>query len=245
MTKIENALIWLYVKSWNHFGQHMLDENTLWYFGNDDLEAALAMVAYSKKKEDNGRTKDLKDLIMERFDNDKMKFFEWSCSIHKEVFESISASVQSDSAPVIPENNQTPVVEFRAAGLKNSTQFKKQSFYSPTLAVWRDIEWNHGGHFDGTTFTVPFNGTYLFHSTAKCGSDELLESSLHLFVNGKEIACGRDSNSIHFKTEEKLKKNDKVTLKISGIFSSLSNELITYFECKFVSEFEDYLFDNY
>ena len=63
----------------------MLDENTLWYFGNDDLEAALAMVAYSKKKEDNGRTKDLKDLIMERFGNDKTKFFEWSCSIHKEV----------------------------------------------------------------------------------------------------------------------------------------------------------------
>ena len=158
----------------------MLDEKTLWYFGNDDLEAALTVVAYSKKKEDNGRTKDLKDLIMEQFDNDVMKFFEWSRSVHNEVsifrvgrsiesiptymvfhhnyvtvqlynlyslsvsdtslietikvFESISASVQSDSAVDNNGNNQTPVVEFRATGLKNANGWGKvESFYNPTL----------------------------------------------------------------------------------------------------------------
>ena len=41
MTKIENALMWLYVKSWSRFGQHMIDEQSLWNFGGEDLEAAL------------------------------------------------------------------------------------------------------------------------------------------------------------------------------------------------------------
>ena len=41
MTKIENALVWLYLKSWSRFGQHMLDEKSLWNFGGEDLEAAL------------------------------------------------------------------------------------------------------------------------------------------------------------------------------------------------------------
>ena len=30
MSKSENALVWLYVKSWNHFGQHMLDKENFW-----------------------------------------------------------------------------------------------------------------------------------------------------------------------------------------------------------------------
>lgn len=41
MTKIENALLWVYVKSWHIFGQHVLDEESLWNFGGEDLEAAL------------------------------------------------------------------------------------------------------------------------------------------------------------------------------------------------------------
>ena len=91
MTKIENALVWLYVKSWNHFGQHLLDEKSLWNFGSEDLESALTAVAYQKKKpsffkkDKNERFQDLKTLIMERFDNNVVDFFEWSRNLHNEV----------------------------------------------------------------------------------------------------------------------------------------------------------------
>ena len=85
MSKSENALVWLYVKSWNHFGQHMLDKENFWIFGVKDLEAALTAVAYQRKTVDTERTKDLKNLIMERFDNNETKFFEWSRSVYNEV----------------------------------------------------------------------------------------------------------------------------------------------------------------
>ena len=85
MTKIENALVWLYVKSWNHFGQHLLDEKSLWNFGSEDFESALTSIAYQKKQDKNERSQDLKSLIMERFDNNVMNFFEWSRNLHNEV----------------------------------------------------------------------------------------------------------------------------------------------------------------
>ena len=84
MTKIENALVWLYVKSWNQFGQHIIDEKSLWNFGGEDLEAALTAVTYARQKGTTELTKELKKLIMERFDND-MDFVKWSQDIHSEV----------------------------------------------------------------------------------------------------------------------------------------------------------------
>ena len=85
MTKIENALVWIYVNSWGKYGQHMLDEQTLWNFGGEDLEAALTVVAYQTKNDKSERTKELQDLIMERFDDNIINFFEWSRDLHKEV----------------------------------------------------------------------------------------------------------------------------------------------------------------
>ena len=85
MTKIENALVWIYVNSWGKYGQHMLDEQTLWNFGGEDLEAALTVVAYQTKNDKSERTKELQDLIMERFDDNIINFFEWSRGLHKEV----------------------------------------------------------------------------------------------------------------------------------------------------------------
>ena len=82
---LQKSLVWLYVKSWNHFGQHMLDEENFWIFGGEDLEAALTAVAYQRKTDKTERIKDLKNLIMERFDNNETKFFEWSRSLHNEV----------------------------------------------------------------------------------------------------------------------------------------------------------------
>ena len=63
MTKMENALCWLYVKSWNNFGQHVLDEEGLWNFGGEDLEAALMGLAYQRKQDKSERSKELKKLI--------------------------------------------------------------------------------------------------------------------------------------------------------------------------------------
>ena len=50
MTKVENALMWLYVKSWGMQGQHVIDKNDLWNFGGEDLEEAIVGIAYPRKK---------------------------------------------------------------------------------------------------------------------------------------------------------------------------------------------------
>ena len=84
MTKIENALLWLYLKTWNQFGQHIIDEKSLWNFGGEDLEAAFTAVTYARQKGTTELTKELKKLIMERFD-DNMAFVKWSQDIHSEV----------------------------------------------------------------------------------------------------------------------------------------------------------------
>ena len=84
MTKIENALVWLYAKSWNSFGQHVLDEQDLWNFGGEDLEAALMGLTYKRKNDKTERIAELNKLIMERFDS-RVDFFEWASSLHNEV----------------------------------------------------------------------------------------------------------------------------------------------------------------
>ena len=85
MTKIENALVWIYVNSWGKYGQHMLDEETLWNFGGEDLEAALTDLSYENKTDRSERCTELKRLIMERFDNNMSEFGNWSRTVHKEV----------------------------------------------------------------------------------------------------------------------------------------------------------------
>ena len=84
MTKIENALVWLYAKSWGNFGQHVLDEQDLWNFGGEDLEAALMGLTYQRKNDKTERITELNKLIMERFDT-RVNFFEWASSLHSEV----------------------------------------------------------------------------------------------------------------------------------------------------------------
>ena len=44
MTKLENALIWLYLKIWGKFGDHVIEEKDLWNFGADDLETIIKSV---------------------------------------------------------------------------------------------------------------------------------------------------------------------------------------------------------
>ena len=93
MTKIDNALIWLYVKTWGLQGQHVIDEETLWNFGTEDLESALNKIVYPRKKKKTDQKseakisliEELRKLIMEKFNDDKNKFYEWSQTVHDEV----------------------------------------------------------------------------------------------------------------------------------------------------------------
>ena len=62
----EQALIWLYAKTWEAYGEHIIDYNKyysnwdltweedfqgIWTFDDDDLEAAFITMAYSKKED--------------------------------------------------------------------------------------------------------------------------------------------------------------------------------------------------
>ena len=90
MTKIENALAWLYVKSWENFGHHVLGEQKLWNFEVEDLESALLGLVYQRKTDETERTKELKDLIMGRFENDVPAFVNWSQALHRQVHINLS-----------------------------------------------------------------------------------------------------------------------------------------------------------
>ena len=84
VTKTENALMWLYVKTWGPKGQHVLDDENLWNFGGEDLEAAIIKTGYPKKKDSTERINNLTKLIIGRFE--KMnEFYDWSRAIHGEV----------------------------------------------------------------------------------------------------------------------------------------------------------------
>ena len=56
MTKLENALIWLYVKTWGKFGEHIIEQN-LWKFGTRDLETALISLAYPRRRKPDEKEK--------------------------------------------------------------------------------------------------------------------------------------------------------------------------------------------
>ena len=93
MTKIENALIWLYVKTWGLQGQHVIDEDALWNFSGEDLESAIIGIAYPRKNnivDKNAEDKlslvdEMRKLIIDKFGDDKNAFYEWSQKVHEEV----------------------------------------------------------------------------------------------------------------------------------------------------------------
>ena len=96
MSKVENALMWLYLKTWGLQGQHVIDKAELWNFGGEDLEEAIIGIAYPRiKKNESGDGENeskedlvdsLKKLIMGKFDEKHNEFYEWSRSLHNEVF---------------------------------------------------------------------------------------------------------------------------------------------------------------
>ena len=77
MTKLENALIWLYVKTWGKFGEHVIGEKDLWNFANSDLDTAIMDLTYPRKrkineKEKSERVQALNELIMEKFEESNL-----------------------------------------------------------------------------------------------------------------------------------------------------------------------------
>ena len=85
MTKIENALVWLYAKAWDNFGQHILDEQDLWNFDGDDLEAALMTLVFQRKCDKTERSTEIKTLIIERFESRGQDLVEWARNLHNDV----------------------------------------------------------------------------------------------------------------------------------------------------------------
>ena len=94
MTKLENALIWLYVKTWGKFGEHIIEQD-LWNFTGNDLETAIMGLAYPRKRKTNAKEKSkrvqaLNDLIMGKFKEGGIDAFrKWSGEIHDEVIDTL------------------------------------------------------------------------------------------------------------------------------------------------------------
>ena len=93
MTKLENALVWLYIKTWGKLGDHVINEKGIWTFSGEDMRTAIMEVAYPRKrkfqeKEKSEPVKALTELIMEKFEN-VAAFHEWSHGIHQENYENL------------------------------------------------------------------------------------------------------------------------------------------------------------
>ena len=85
MSKIENALVYLYVQTWGLQGEHVLEQSGIWKFKPKDLQMAIMSTAYPGTNEKTELIKTLKDLILGRFENGSTGFYEWSLKVHKEV----------------------------------------------------------------------------------------------------------------------------------------------------------------
>ena len=99
MTKLENALVWLYIKTWGKFGDHVIEQKALWNFNADDLDTVVMSLTFPRKKEKTERVKALTDLIMEKFEQDGMAFREWVVKIHEQVQGSTDLKVLAGSGP--------------------------------------------------------------------------------------------------------------------------------------------------
>ena len=98
MTSLENALVWLYVKTWGKFGEHVIKED-IWTFSANDLETVIMSLAFPRKKEKTERMKALTDLIMEKFEEGGIDAFrKWAGEIHDQVIETLP-----ETAEIVPE----------------------------------------------------------------------------------------------------------------------------------------------
>ena len=136
MTRLENALFWLYVKTWGKFGEHVTKED-IWNFTGNDLEKAIMGLAYPRKKEKPERVRALTDLIMGKF-VDHADFREWASIIHDQIIETLPEAAELDLAD------------------KQLTTFQRQQQTLIKILKWdrgkysrsaANLEMNDGQHF--------------------------------------------------------------------------------------------------
>ena len=122
---------------------------------------------------------------------------------------------------------------------------------------WRNIEYNHGKHFDGTTFVAPFKGLYCFLSSAVYETlmmGPLVNfSRVECFVNDIRTLSALSNNSgntdqrgsiasvgnVLMQTTLQLNAQDRVYIKLDGSFSNLNNRVMNYFEGRLISMIDE------
>ena len=130
MSKLENALVWLYVKTWDLHGQHVLDQFGLWTFATEDLNEARVIImglANPKQNCGNERVEDLKNLIMGKFENGGLdEFRKWSDSLHGQVDESSEASDVEDLSETeqYQESSKIAVLEEKIQSITKVSAFR-------------------------------------------------------------------------------------------------------------------------
>ena len=106
MLKLEYALVWLNVKTWGKFGEHVIKEKN---FGANDLETVIMILALPRNREKSEQFQALTDSIMEKFEQDCIVFSEWAAKIHEETIGSILETLGPDgigNQEMTPQNQQ-------------------------------------------------------------------------------------------------------------------------------------------
>ena len=142
--------------------------------------------------------------------------------------------------------NSKTVIAFRATCAKNfprnsSTRMDENpgrnafflkiihQFRTPTitLVIWKNIEYNVGNAFDESKgiFTCPYDGIYYFYSTALVSHSK--DAHSYIYVNGANRADHHVNPGYAHSNPNgllKLKKGDKVHIRMIGYFYFASSE---------------------
>ena len=115
-------------------------------------------------------------------------------------------------------------------------------------ATWKNVEYNHGNHFDGISFTAPAKGIYTFLATADQKSYHFgflrfcLNDNKVVFTNRSncsEIQLAKNMNRhcgpLLLQITLQLERNDKATIQVFGHLFNLADPKTTYFEGRLVS----------
>ena len=110
------------------------------------------------------------------------------------------------------------------------------------LVQWVTTEYNYGGHFDGSFFTVPEDGIYTFHLTVAQTHPSSNHGGAHIYVNENEIAysrrTGEHEHDCSVSVTIKLQRDDKVMAAFSEYLFAPAEPKTTYFEGRLISKLE-------
>jgi len=191
-TKLENAMIWLYVKTWGMQGQHVIEEDVLWNFNGEDLESAIMGIAYPRtknkveKKAENkiSLVEELTDLIMGKFGEDKHAFYAWSRIVHEESLDLILNDSLEDSAN---ENTMR---------INGPIQIERNKFVSKI-----DYNENFEISFECKATSVPLQSYHEILSVSPSGNSNALINFFYYGDTGKNYHLSLPSKGVPFTGE--------------------------------------------